>query len=254
MCYDIKTNLETQLKRAKHYSDEATVKEIMEKLAPLLDFPLHHASGFSHPKVLIYTNTSPEVPVVSTWGLVPHWVKDEKQLKQLWNKTLNARGETIFEKPSFRSSATKKRCIVYVDGFFEHHHAAGKTFPYFIHRKDGKPMAFAGLWSEWTNKVTGEILNTFSIVTTKGNPLMAHIHNNPKLSEARMPVILPDELENDWLQTVNDDLDKKEIQELVKSFPEDAMDAHTVVRLRGKDYPGNVGTITEKVVYEELES
>ena len=73
----------------------------MEKLTPLTDLPLYHASGFSHPELLIYTNESPEFSMVATWGLVSHWVRDEEQLKKTWNNMLNARGETIFEKPSF---------------------------------------------------------------------------------------------------------------------------------------------------------
>ncbi|MGB5555280.1 MAG: SOS response-associated peptidase family protein, partial [Flavobacteriaceae bacterium] len=129
MCYDIKAGLEAQLKRAKRDGDVHGVAEIMEKLVPLTDLPLHHASGFSHPELLIYTDRSPNFPEVATWGLVPHWVHDEAQLKKTWNNTLNARGETIFEKPSFRDSAKQHRCLVFVDGFFEHHHFKGKTYP-----------------------------------------------------------------------------------------------------------------------------
>lgn len=120
-------------------------------------------------------------------------------MKKQWNNTLNARGETIFEKPSFRTSAKNHRCIIYVAGFYEHHHYNNKTYPFFIYRKDAQPMALAGLWSEWKNPDTGGRLNTFSIVTTKGNKMMARIHNNPKLKEPRMPVILPSELEDEWL-------------------------------------------------------
>ena len=117
MCYDIKASLEAQLTRAQREQDYQAIEEIMEKLIPLTDLPIHHASGFSHPELLIYTDRSPNFPVVATWGLVPHWVKDDEQRKKLWNNTLNARGETIFEKPSFRNAAKHNRCIVYVDGF-----------------------------------------------------------------------------------------------------------------------------------------
>ena len=136
MCYDIKTSLETQLKRAKRFNDEQAIREIEEKLLPYLDLPLYHASGYSHPSLLIYTNDSPHIPIIASWGLVPHWVKDNTQRKKIWNNTLNARGETIFEKPSFRESARSKRCLIYVDGFYEHHHFKGKTYPFLIKRKD----------------------------------------------------------------------------------------------------------------------
>ncbi len=253
MCYDLKANLEAQLKRAKYKGDLQAVEEIMERLVPLTDLPLYHTSGFSHPELLIYTDESPEFPYVATWGLVPHWVKDEEQLKKLWNNTLNARGETIFEKPSFRKAAKNNRCLIYINGFYEHHHFNKKTFPFYIHRKDNEPLTLAGLWSKWVNPNTGGQFNTFTIVTTEGNSLMAKIHNNPKLKGPRMPLILPEELEDEWLNPINDDLDKSKIQELIQSFPEEELKAHPVAKLRGKEYLGNVENISDKVVYEDLE-
>lgn len=180
-------------------------------------------------------------------------MKNEDELKKQWNNTLNARGETIFEKSSFRVSARNNRCIIYVDGFYEHHHFKGKTFPFFIYRKDRKPMALAGLWSEWKNPDTGGILNTFSIVTTSGNSMMAKIHNNPKLKGPRMPVILPLELEDEWLNPINDDLDIQKIKELILEYPNDELSAHTVAKLRGKSYPGNVKHISDEITYEDLD-
>lgn len=253
MCYDIKASYEAQLKRAKRKGDLVAVEEIMERLIPMTDLPLHHASGFSHPELLIYTDESPEFPTIATWGLVPHWVKNKEQQKKFWNNTLNARGETIFEKPSFRESAKNHRCIIYVDGFYEHHHFNKKTYPFFIQRKDNEPMALAGLWSKWTNPENGSSMNTFSIVTTVGNALMTKIHNNPKINGPRMPLILPDGLEDKWLHRIDDELDKKIIQELIQSYPEEELKSHTVSKLRGKEYRGNVEGISTEVIYEELE-
>ena len=252
MCYDIKASLEAQLKRARRSNDEQAIAEIMERLVPLTDLPIYHASGFTHPEILIYTDRSPYFPEVATWGLVPHWVKDNEQRKKQWNNTLNARGETIFEKPSFRTAAKNSRCIVYVDGFYEHHHFGGKTYPYFIYSKNEEPLALAGLWSEWKDPETGGVINTFSIVTTEANTMMERIHNNPKLKQPRMPVILPRELENQWLNPIADDLDIQSIQELIKKYPDEELQAHTVKRLRGKEYQGNVEGISKKVVYEEF--
>ena len=252
MCYDIKASLEAQLTRAQREQDYQAIEEIMEKLIPLTDLPIHHASGFSHPELLIYTDRSPNFPEVATWGLVPHWVRDQEQLKKLWNNTLNARGETIFEKPSFRNAAKHNRCIVYVDGFYEHHHFGGKTYPFFIKQQHNEPLALAGLYSEWSNKETGGTLNTFTIVTTEGNPLLTKIHNNPKLKGPRMPFILPPELEDKWLIPIDDELDQKSIEELIQSYPEEELTAHTVRRLRGKEYMGNVEEISDPIEYEEL--
>jgi len=253
MCYDIKVSYEAQLKRAKRKGNLDAVEEILERLIPLTDLPIYHTTGFDHPDLLIYTNETPEFPSVATWGLVPHWVNDMQQKRKLWNSTLNARGETIFEKPSFKQSAISKRCIIPIDGFFEHHHYNKNTYPYFIQRKDEQPLSLAGLWNEWTNPDNNATINTFSIVTTAGNPMMAKIHNNPKIQGPRMPLILPEELEDAWLQPIEDHLDKQKIQELIQSFPDNELKAHTVGRLRGREYKGNVKEITEEVVYEELD-
>ncbi|WP_010231384.1 SOS response-associated peptidase [Gillisia marina] len=252
MCVDIKATLEGQLKRARQKNNTRTVEEIIDNLIPFTDLPIYHASGYSHPELLIYTDRYPNLPEVATWGLVPQWVEDEKQLKKQWNNTLNARGESIFTKVSFSESAKSKRCLIYVDGFYEHHHYNGKTYPFLIYRKDHEPFALAGLWSEWQNPDTRGTMNTFTIVTTSGNSMMAKIHNNPKSKEPRMPVILPSELEDYWLNPINDELDKLKIEELIKEFPEENLTAHTVNRLRGKQYLGNVENISDKFVYEEL--
>jgi len=253
MCYDIKASLEAQLTRAQREQDYQAIEEIMEKLIPMTDLPIHHASGFSHPELLIYTDRSLYFPEVATWGLIPHWVKDNEQRKKLWNLTLNAKGETIFQKPSFRNAAKNNRCIVYVDGFYEHHHFDDKTYPFYVHRNDLEPLALAGLWSEWTDDETGGSINTFTIVTTEGNPLLAKIHNNPKLKGPRMPFILPLELEDKWLVHIDDELDQKSIEELIKSYPGAELTAHTVTRLRGKEYIGNVEEVSNPFEYEELE-
>ncbi|MBZ0328201.1 MAG: SOS response-associated peptidase [Altibacter sp.] len=252
MCYDIKASLEAQLQRARRNNDLQAISEIIEKLAPLTDLPIYHASGFSHPEMLIYTDRSPNFPEVATWGLVPNWVRDQEQLKKIWNNTLNARGETIFEKPAFRLSANNNRCIVYVDGFYEHHHYKGKTYPFYIHRRDKLPMALAALWSEYHDLETRGVCITFSIVTTTGNPMMAKIHNNPKLKEPRMPVILSEEMEDAWLQPIQSELDKQQIESLIQEFPENDLEAYTVARLRGKEYIGNVETISNRFEYAEL--
>ncbi|MGF1558941.1 MAG: SOS response-associated peptidase [Flavobacteriaceae bacterium] len=252
MCYDIKANLEAQLTRAKRAGDLRAMEEIWEKLAPLTDLPLYHTSGFNHPELLIYTDRSPDFPEVATWGLVPHWVNDHDQLKKTWNNTLNARGETIFEKASFRNSAQNNRCLIFIDGFYEHHHFGGKTYPFFVYNKNNKPLALAGLWSEWHDPLSGGIMNTFTIVTTKGNALLAKIHNNPKLDGPRMPLILPEELEDKWLIHSNDHLDIESLKELIKSYPDEELTSHTVGKLRGKEYLGNTETISDMVFYPEL--
>ena len=250
MCFDIQAVLETQLKRAKKLSDQDWVKELDTELDIYKDYPLFHVSGFSHPKLIIYTQDEPYKPVAATWGLIPFWVKNEDQKNKLWNGTLNARGETLFNKASFKNSAKNKRCLLQIDGFYEHHHYKGKTYPFFITKKDKEPLTLAGLWDKWLNRDTGEVFKTFTIVTTKGNDLLAKIHNNPKLKEPRMPFLLSDDLANEWLSPNES---KDQITQIIQPYPTNELTAHTVRRLRGKEYPGNIKEISEPFEYTDLE-
>jgi len=250
MCYDVQSKLETLLKRAIRFHDDEGIRRIKEELAPYLKNHFH-ASGFTHPALLIYPDKNPITPIPSVWGLIPHWVKDQKQKLQIWNNTINARGETIFEKPSFRDAALKNRCILYLDGFYEHHYHKSKPYPFFIFKKDEKPMAIAGLWSEWLDKESGEIVNTFTIVTTKANDIMKKIHNNPKLTEARMPVILSEENEDKWLEST---LDENFIKSIIQPYTEDELAYHSVQKLKGKNAIENSPEASEEFIYDELEA
>lgn len=247
MCYDIKTKVEAALKRARHYGNDEAIQMLIEQFRPFLEEEFFHVSGFQHPKLLIYTSENFELPVVASWGLIPFWVKNEQQQLDIWNKTINARGESIFEKPSFRTSARSKRCLVYIDGFFEHHHYKGKKYPFYIQRIGGEPLALGGLWDEWTNKATGEVVNSFTIVTTAANVLMQKIHNNPKLKEARMPLILNEDEADKWLAA-----SVKEAKEMIKPAANGLLKAYTVRRLRGKEAVGNSPKAIEEFNYPEL--
>ena len=249
MCYDVETNLRASLKRAIHEQDEDRIARIEAKLKLFEDHPFFHVSGFAHPDLVLFTSEEPWEPRLLRWGLVPFWVKDKDSANQLMNRTLNARGETIFEKPSFRASAKSKRAVLYLNGFYEHHHKNKKTFPYHVSRKDGEPFPVACLFDEWVDKTTGEILPTFSIVTTAANPLMARIHNNPKAKDSRMPVILSDDEVDIWLDPA---ATKEEIEKLIDPYPEEELKAYTVGKLRGKEAIGNNKEVLEEVEYPEL--
>lgn len=123
------------------------------------------------------------------WGLIPSWAKDAS----IGNKLINARGETVAEKPSFRSALKRRRCLVVVDGWYEWKQSTKPKTPFLFHREDGKPLALAGLWEEWTAPDTGEVLRTCTIITTGPNALMAPIHD-------RMPVILSPQAQEVWLR------------------------------------------------------
>lgn len=151
-------------------------------------------NAFEFPQIPVITNSKPDRVQLFNWGLIPHWAKD----RDIRKNTLNARIETISEKPSFRSSITK-RCLIPADGFYEWQwlDAQGKQKQkYFITLPDRSLFAFAGLWSQWADTLSGEVVHSCTILTTQANELMSEIHNTKK----RMPVILHPNFENDWLQ------------------------------------------------------
>ena len=121
------------------------------------------------------------------WGLIPPWVKDPRQFSLL----INARGESVNEKPAFRNAMRRRRCLFPADGFYEWKQDGKNKQPYFVRLKGGGPMAFAGLWESWMGP-NGEEVETAAIVTTAANRSIAHIHD-------RMPVIVPPEAFDFWL-------------------------------------------------------
>lgn len=162
----------------------------------------------------IVRNDSPGKISYHRWGLIPSWAKDPS----IGNKMINAKAETIAEKPSFRTPLQRRRCLVPSDGFFEWK-VNGDKIPYRIFLKERKLFAYAGLWESWRNPA-GDTLNTFTIITTEANSFMQSIHS-------RMPVILPREKEKTWLKS--DNLD--ELQALLIPCPSEEMEAYAVSRL-----------------------
>ena len=156
--------------------------------------PQDNINGFDFQKTPVIIDVQPQVITHYNWGLIPAWAKDQDIRKF----TLNAKIETLDEKPSFRNSINK-RCLVIANGFYEWQwmDSKGKSkVKYEIGLPDEALFAFAGLYSEWTDVTTGEIKNTYAIITTEANTLMSEIHNTKK----RMPVILKPEDEQRWLE------------------------------------------------------
>lgn len=253
MCYDISIGLKKYIEYCRLRDENPDYIAALERKLEEKKITGHHVvSGFTHPKLLVFTCENPSEPQLFTWGLIPSWVKTPDDAKQLYNSTLNARGETIFEKPSFRNAAQNKRCLIYVDGFFESFHAAKKTYPFHILMKDDSPMIFAGLYDEWVNTETGEIVHTVTIVTTTGNETMSRIHNNPKADGSRMPVILSKEKQDEWLMPINSPEDRKKIEALIKPCDGELLRYYTVRPIKGKNSPGDVPEAEEEFEYPEL--
>ncbi|WP_076672459.1 SOS response-associated peptidase [Pontibacter indicus] len=136
----------------------------------------------------VVTGQEPDKLQLFSWGLQPFWAKDAKAVK----RSINARAETLAEKPSFRKLLTSKRCLVPADGFFEWQVTGQGKVPFRLMLKSEELFTFAGLWDEWADRNTGEVLHTFTIITTEANDVVKPIHD-------RMPVLLTPEAEELWL-------------------------------------------------------
>ncbi|MEM9292965.1 MAG: SOS response-associated peptidase [Acidobacteriota bacterium] len=152
------------------------------------------------------------------WGLVPHWAKDPS----IGNRMINARGETAAEKPSFRSSFKKRRCLVLADGFYEWKKVdGGRKQPYYIRLKEHRPFAIAGLWARWRPRgdEEAETLLSCTLITTAPNEFVGEIHD-------RMPVILPASAYDLWLDP--EVQDREILQPLLTAYDPEAMEAFPV--------------------------
>lgn len=240
---------------AKRYGhDEEEVKFVHQQMIKFNLGPVYHASGFDHPEVPVIIDRTKTIHFFS-WGLIPRWVKSPAEAVTISNSTINARCETMFAKPAFREPARERRCLVLIDGFFEHHHKNGKTFPYHIRLKNDEPITLAGLWDEWKDQSHGLVRRTYTIVTTQANAMMARIHNNPKASEGpRMPLIVPKSAEHDWLKPIHEKADQELIESMMMPYAETEMEAFTVRRLTGKEAVGNVAEALQPHRYPELET
>ena len=208
----------------------------------------YHVSGFDHPEMALFVKKDGKWDLeIAQWGLIPEWVRDEEKAMALWNSTLIARGESMFEKPSFETAVKTGRCVLPVDGFYEHFHKNGKTFPYYIQRKDGKRLLIGALYSYWKQPLTGVEVPTFSIVTTKANDFMAEIHNNPKIPEPRMPFFIDEHNVDAWING-----DEATVEQLIVPDESQELTSKTVKPLRGKLYIGNVPEIQTEKIYSEL--
>jgi len=156
------------------------------------------------------------------WGLIPMWAKDPS----IGNRLINARGETVAEKPSFRGSFKHKRCLILADGFYEWKTVGNRKTktPYFIYMKDRKPFALAGLWDSWESS-DGSSIKTCTIITTSPNELLRSLHD-------RMPVILHPRDYARWLDASHQT--PENLLPLIKPYPTDNMTAHAVSTLVNK--------------------
>ena len=204
-----------------------SLKQISQELGLDMDesteyTPYYFVSGFVQPMLPLIPNDTPNNLHMAKWGLIPSWVKDEETAKEISIKTLNARSETAFKLPSFRNAMRKQRALLPVNGFVEWRHDAGVKQPYFVHHAAGELLTLGALWEEWTHRETGELLRTFSILTTQSNKLMSYIHN----TKNRMPVVIKDDDRYAWLSNN----DPATLEALMQPLEEGILEAYPISR------------------------
>ncbi|HZP76637.1 MAG TPA: SOS response-associated peptidase [Pseudolabrys sp.] len=171
---------------------------------------------------------------LARWGLIPAWVKDPRDFSLL----INARGETVNDKPAFNAAMRYRRCLIPADGFYEWQRMGGRSRPFFVRRRDRAPFAFAGLWENWMGP-NGEEVETAAIVTTRANATLASIHD-------RMPVIIPPGSFDAWLDCRA--FDAQTASGLIKPSPDDLLEAYevsTAVNRTANDFPALIEPATE---------
>ncbi len=195
---------------------------------PEFSFPAQGAPRYniapSQP-ILALPNNGTNQASFFVWGLIPSWAKDPS----IGNRMINARAETLAEKPAFRSAYKYHRCLIFANGFFEWQVQPGvkAKVPHFIRLKSGMPFSFAGLWEHWQSPDGSEVQSA-TIITTEPNELMAKLHN-------RMPVILHKNTYTQWIDPAPQSADR--LQNLLVPYPTEEMEAYPVSTLVNS--PGN---------------
>jgi putative SOS response-associated peptidase YedK len=216
-------------------------------VAAVADFaPTYHTNGFEFKPWPVLTAQAPHTFRYLQWGLVPGWAKGTLGARKLQSATLNARCETLAQKPAFREAYQRgRRCLIPFSGFFEWQQVGKKKYPYYIRLKDQPIGTFAGLWDEWLDPDSGELNGTFTIITTPANPLMALIHN----SKERMPAVLLSQHERIWLDP---GATETELREVLAPIPEELLVAHTVRPLSATSLTTPSQQVLEPYNYPEL--
>lgn len=231
MCFSYAINFSAQSLQTKLQLGDGDIFDVplpWETQPKLVD-PGFFLSGFDRPSLPIITakSSNPETDsnAISLklkpmrWGLIPHWCKSAEQALELSAFGLNARVETVAEKPLFRDAWQSQPCLVPVSGFYEWQSQGKQKQPYYIYAADREPLLMAGLYSKWIDTQTGEEVQSYAILTTEANTLMADIHNVKK----RMPVILQSHDAKQFLRLPN-----HQRTQYLRPCAEDLLQAHPV--------------------------
>ncbi len=217
--------------------------------------PVYHANAYQFPAWPIVTRQEPGKLQLVRWGLIPHWAKTAHDAADIRARTINARSETIYEKPSYRQAARKgQRCLIPITGFYEWHTVGNpakstKKFPFYITATDASITSVAGLWDEWPDPETGELIRTYTLLTTDANSLLAVIHNTKK----RMPCVLTAKAEQVWLHDELTETDALAL--LAEQYPADRMHSYSISkRISARNEPSDVPEVMAPAEYPELKN
>ena len=238
-------------KNAKQYSERYGDAEMWEDA--LEDaIPYYHVNGLSEPYLPAVLNTDPESVTYLKWGFIPS--EFAPQIKGKPINTLKARNDRIFtEQSMYREAAHSRRCLVMLDGFFDHYHQGKDAFPHYVRLKTKEPFMVGGLWQTFTDPTDEVKTDTLTLVTTPANKEMAWIHSEePYAPASRMLFIVDKKDDETWLHG-----SPEEAQALLKPFPDDVLEYYTcqplkTVKLQHRMYLGNVPALLEPKVYKEL--
>jgi putative SOS response-associated peptidase YedK len=244
MCYNIQYMEAKAKKLAERYA--TVMPENFEPDPNISDLSTYHfVSGFDFPLLPIIKSDG---IFLFEWGLIPNWVQDEQAASAIRVSTLNARSETVFEKPSFKHSIITQKCLLPVNGFFESQDFNNEKYPHYINLKSQEVFSLACIFEIWKDLKHQQWRKTFSILTTPANPMMEKIHNVKK----RMPLILKKEDESKW---INPKTTKDEMLNLFKPYDETDMKSRTVSKLANSPKTNrNIPSIRSSVHYPELSS
>ena len=209
------------------YSLAADLEDIQQRFELFdseLTYSLRYNIAATQP-VLAVTSEEGKQSAYLRWGLIPSWAK----AASVDNRLINARAETVIERPRFRTALARRRYLVLADGFYEWQRVGNARRPMRIVMTSGEPFAFAGLWDSWRDPA-GDIIKSCTVITTEANELLRPIHN-------RMPVILPKELESFWLD--DEVQDPFALGDILSPYPAQAMQAYEVSSLVNR--PSNEG-------------
>jgi putative SOS response-associated peptidase YedK len=248
MSYDISHSTKNAKQYAKRYGNTDMWENVLED-----SIPTYHVSGMHEPDLPVILNEDPENVNFLHWAFMPF--EFAPQIKGKPMNTLHARDNRIFtEKSIYRDAAETRRCLVMLDGFFDHYKKDDLTFPHYVQLKTKEPIMVAGLWQTFTNPKDEVETNTVTLVTGPANKEVAWVQNEtPYSPESRMMFIVDKKDDETWLHG-----DTEEAKALIKPFPDGLLDYYpcqplkTVKKLH-RLYLGNVPALLERKRYKELE-